>query len=277
MEDERASKSAGDHLFTGTIPQLYEELLVPMLFAPYASDLARRACARNPTALLELAAGTGAVTRELAACLAPSASLVATDINPPMLEQAARAGAPRQVRWQPADAMALPFADASFDAVVCQFGVMFFPDRALAYAQARRVLRAGGAFVFNTWDRLDANELTDAVQDALDDLYPDDPPRFMARTPYGYFDAGVIRDDLARAGFRAPPTITVVPARCRAPSARVVARGFCQGTPIHGELQARGPEQLARATDAIEAAIARRFGAGPIEGALSALVIEAAA
>ena len=266
-----------DTLFSGSVPQLYEELLVPMIFTPYARDLAARALARNPSALLELAAGTGAVTRVLDDRLPASASIVATDLSQPMLDQAARIDTRRPVTWQQADAMRLQFPDGGFDTVVCQFGVMFFPDRAHAYAQARRVLSPGGAFIFNSWDRIEANEFADAVQTALIDLYPEDPPRFMARTPHGYFDPAVIRDDLSRAGFRTPLSIAVVPARCRATSARVVAQAFCQGTPMRAELEARGPGQLARATDVAEAAVARRFGGGAIEGALSALVVEVTA
>jgi SAM-dependent methyltransferase len=265
---------AGDTMFTGAVPQIYGELLVPMIFAPYARDLATRVHGREISTLLEIAAGTGAVTRELADRLPASVSIVATDLSQPMLDQAARTGTTRPVKWQQADAMQLPFADASFDAVVCQFGVMFFPDRAHAYAQVRRVLRPGGAFIFNTWDRIEANDFPDAVQSALIDLYPDDPPRFMTRIPHGYFDPAIIRDDLARARFLATPTITPVRTRCSAPSPHTVAAAFCQGTPMRPELESRGPDELARATAAAADAIARRFGAGAIEGGISALVVE---
>lgn len=260
--------------------------MVPMIFAPYAQDLALRAArdlalrahpGRGNAAVLEIAAGTGVVTRALADQLPASASIVATDLNQPMLDHAARLGTSRPVTWQQANAMELPFSDASFDTVVCQFGVMFFPDRPRAYAQARRVLRAGGAFLFNTWDRIELNELTDEIQSAVIDLYPDNPPRFMARTPHGYFDPEVIRDDLARAGFRSPATITTLPARSHAASARHAARAICQGTPMRAEIEAHGPGELERATDAAEAAVARRFGRDAIEGAISALVVEVAA
>jgi SAM-dependent methyltransferase len=267
-----------DRVFAGSVPQLYEELMVPMLFAPYARDLALRAArGRADAAVLELAAGTGVVTRALADRLPASASIVATDLNQPMLDHAARIGTSRPVTWQPANAMQLPFPDASFDTVVCQFGVMFFPDRAQAYAQARRVLRAGGAFLFNTWDRIELNQFADEVQSALIALYPDDPPRFMARTPHGYFDPQVIRADLARAGFQAPASITTLPERSHAASARHAARALCQGTPMRAEIEAHGAGELERATDAAEAAVARRFGPGAIEGAISALVVEIAA
>ena len=261
----------------GSVPALYDALLVPLIFAPYAADLAERVRLRSPSKLLELACGTGAVTRALAERLPATVSMLATDLSQPMLDRAARIGTRRPVTWQQADAMQLPFSGATFDVVVCQFGVMFFPDRARAYEQVRRVLRPGGAFVFNTWDRIEANDFADTVERALGELYPEAPPRFMSRTPHGYFDPRAVEEDLARAGFGETATISPLAARARADSARVVAEAYCQGTPLRAELEGRGPDELARATDAAEAALARRFGAGPVEGALNALVVEVVA
>jgi ubiquinone/menaquinone biosynthesis C-methylase UbiE len=159
--------AATDALFAGSIPELYDNLLVPLIFEPYAQDLARRVAALQPARVLETAAGTGVVTRALAQALPGSCEIVATDLNSPMLDRAAAVGTARPVQWRQADAMQLPFDDASFDVVVCQFGVMFFPDRASAYAQARRVLRLGGVFVFNAWDRIEENEFADVVTRSL--------------------------------------------------------------------------------------------------------------
>jgi SAM-dependent methyltransferase len=274
---EQSRQGGGEPLadrFVGSVPALYDALLVPMIFAPYAADLAERVQRRSPSTLLELAAGTGAVTRALAERLPGTASLVATDLSQPMLDRAARIGTRRPVTWQQADAMHLPFSGATFEAVVCQFGVMFFPDRAHAYREVRAVLRPGGAFVFNTWDRIEANEFAETVERALGELYPEAPPRFMSRTPHGYFDPRTVKDDLARAGFGDTATISPLAARARAESARIVAEAYCQGTPLRAELEARGPNELARATDASEAALSRRFGGGAVEGALNALVVE---
>ncbi|HEX7952510.1 MAG TPA: class I SAM-dependent methyltransferase, partial [Burkholderiales bacterium] len=152
------SSPASDKVFAGSIPKLYDSHLVPLIFAPYASDLAERLRSRRISRLLEIAAGTGVVTRALAAALPDSAAIVATDLNQAMLDQAARVGTKRAVEWRQADAMQLPFEDASFDAVVCQFGVMFFPDKPKAFAEARRVLRPGGLFLFNVWDSIAENE-----------------------------------------------------------------------------------------------------------------------
>lgn len=262
-----------DKVFAGCIPALYEQYLVPMIFAPYANDLARRVADLQPRRILEIAAGTGAVTRALANAL-PEADIVATDLNPAMLEQAQAIGTARPVEWRQADALALPFDDGMFEAVVCQFGVMFFPDKPHAFAEVRRVLKPGGMFLFNVWDRVEANDFADAIGDALARVFPDDPPRFMARTPHGYHDVAVIRGDLASAGFASEPRIETLAFRSRADSPRDVALAYCQGTPWRNEIEARGPSKLEAATDAAELEIARRFGNGPVDGKIRAIVIE---
>lgn len=264
-----------DGLFAGSVPELYDRLMVPLIFEPYAADLALRVAALKPARVLEVAAGTGVVTRALARSL-PAADIVATDLNPPMLARAAAVGTARPVEWRPADAMQLPFADASFDVVVCQFGVMFFPDKAHAYAEARRVLRPGGAFLFNAWDRIEDNEIAHAVTEALATVYPADPPRFMARTPHGYHDAGAIVRDLAQGGFAAVPTIEVVAARSRAASALIPAMAYCQGTPLRNEIEARaaqGGASLAEATAAVAKALVERFGDGAVDAKIQARVV----
>jgi SAM-dependent methyltransferase len=269
------SSSEPDKVFAGSIPKLYESHLVPLIFEPYAADLAQRLAARSPGRVLEIAAGTGVVTRRLAAVLPASVSIVATDLNPPMLELAQSIVTARPVEWRQADALQLPFPDAAFDAVVCQFGVMFFPDKAKAYAEARRVLRPGGVFLFNVWDRLATNEFADTVESALAAVFPNDPPRFLSRTPYAYFERPLLERDLAQGGFTARPTFSVVAARSRAESARVPAIAYCQGTPLRSEIEARGASRLGEATDAVAEAIASRFGRGAVDGGIQALVIEA--
>jgi SAM-dependent methyltransferase len=268
--------SHADRAFAGSIPQLYERYLVPLIFEPYAADLAERVRAIAPARVLEIAAGTGVVTRRLAAVLAPETALVATDLNPPMLEHARSLGTARPVEWRQADAMALPFADEAFDAVVCQFGVMFFPDKAAAFAEARRVLRPGGTLLFNVWDRLEANDFADTVTAALAGRYPADPPRFLARTPHGYCDTAAIGRDLARGGFAVQATVDTVSRRSRADAPSAPAIAYCQGTPLRGEIEARDAAGLAAATECAAQAIARRFGPGPVEGGIRAHVVAVA-
>jgi SAM-dependent methyltransferase len=218
-----------DKVFTGSIPGFYETHLVPLIFEPYAADLANRLASRSVTRVLEIAAGTGVATRSLASTLPENVSIVATDLNQPMLDQAAAIGTKRPVEWRQADAMQLPFQDGMFDAVVCQFGAMFFPEKSKAFSEARRMLRPGGVFIFNVWDRIEENEFANTVTTALESLFPRDPPRFLARTPHGYYDHPAIERDLANGGFTAPSKISTVAARSRATSSRVPAVAYCQG------------------------------------------------
>lgn len=265
---------ATDKVFAGPVPQIYDRLLVPLIFQPYAEDLAARVMAAEPRRILEIAAGTGALTQEMAARL-DGGSIVATDLNPAMLDiAAARFAGDGRITCRQADALDLPFADESFDIVACQFGAMFFPDKAKGYAQARRVLKPGGRFLFNVWDTVEANAFTAVMLDALAELFPADPPRFLARTPHGYHDAGTIELDIMAGGFPRP-AIERVEKRSRADSAADVAIGLCQGTPMRGEIEARGTFGLEAATEAVAKALERRFGTGPIEAALSAFVVSA--
>ena len=263
-----------DLTFAGSIPALYDRYLGPLIFAGYAADLAARAAALRPTRVLETAAGTGIVTRALRAALPEAVEIVATDLNQPMLDHAAKVAPLAGVAWQQADALALPFADASFDVVACQFGAMFFPDKVAGYREARRVLRPGGTFLFNVWDRLEDSELPHEVSQAMGRHFQEDAPRFLERTPHGYFDRPRIEADVAAAGFHDVRMETVTH-RSRATSARDAAIAFCQGTPLRNELERLAPGRLEELTDLAAAALAARFGAGPIEGKIQAIVVTA--
>jgi SAM-dependent methyltransferase len=262
-----------DKVFSGSIAKLYETYLVPLIFEPYAVDLVTRLATRSPTQVLEIAAGTGVVTRALASVLPQSVSIIATDLNQPMLDHASSLGTKRPVEWRQADAMQLPFGDGTFDAVVCQFGVMFFPEKSKAFAEARRVLKPGGVFIFNVWDRIEDNEFAETVTTALASLFPKDPPRFLARTPYGYNDVSMIKRDLANGGFVASPQIATVASRSRARDSRAPAIGFCQGTPLRNEIEARDSMRLGEATDIAAEAIARRFGRENVDGKIQAHIV----
>ncbi|HEY0412592.1 MAG TPA: methyltransferase domain-containing protein [Allosphingosinicella sp.] len=263
-----------DTEFAGAIPQLYDRCLGPFLFEPYAQDIAARASALGPARILETAAGTGIVTAALAAAL-PEAEIVATDLNPAMLEVAAARMASGRVSFGAADAQDLPFPDGGFDLVVCQFGAMFFPDRPLAYREARRVLRPGGILLFNVWDRLEANPAAAAVAEAVAAVFPDDPPSFLSRTPYGYHDAARIAADLAAAGF-ADAAIETVAKRSRG-RASDVAPGLCEGSPLRAEIERRAPARLAEATAAALARLREAAGGDEIDLPMSALVVTASA
>src|SRR6266704_4275449 len=186
--------SETDKVFGVSIPENYDRYMVPLIFEPFAADLAQRAASLSPSAVLEIAAGTGVVTRALAPRLALGSSYIVTDLNQPMLDYAASRQAPdRRIKWRQADALALPFENAAFDLVCCQFGAMFFPDRISGYREANRVLKPGGHFLFNVWDRIEENVFADDVTNALAKIFPNDPPCFLARTPHGYNATALIR------------------------------------------------------------------------------------
>lgn len=266
--------SDADGKFAGSIPALYDRYLGPLIFEPYAADLAARVAALARGRVLETAAGTGIVTRALARTLPASTEIVATDLNQPMLDHAAARPGVERVAWRQANAQELPFPDGSFDAVVCQFGAMFFPDKVTGYREARRVLKPGGRFLFSVWDRIEDNDFADIVTKAVAALFPGDPPLFLARTPYGHHDVAAIERDLRSAGFERIDVETVTK-RSRAVSSRDPAIGLCEGTPLRNEIEARDPSRLAEATDAAAAAIAARFGPGPIDGKIQAIVFTA--
>jgi SAM-dependent methyltransferase len=265
--------SDGDDVFAGSIPKIYQRYLVPLIFEPYAADVVERLKSRDLSRVLEIAAGTGVVTRAMASRLDDRVSIVATDLTLAMLEEASSVGTRRMVEWRQADAMQLPFPDGGFDAVVCQFSVMFFPDKPKAFSEALRVLRTGGVFLFNVWDRIEENEFADTVTTALASVFPEDPPRFLARTPHGYHDRERIARDLADGGFTKPARITTVTARSRAAWARAPAIAYCQGTPLRNEIVARAAGRLEEATAIAEDSIARRFGPRDLDSKIQAHVV----
>jgi SAM-dependent methyltransferase len=268
---------ATDKVFSGSIPELYDRLLVPLIFEPYASDLAARIAKTAPQDVLETAAGTGALTAAMVSRLPATTRIVATDLNQPMLDHSsAKPSLQGRVTWRQADAQALPFDNATFDIVTCQFGMMFPPNRVKAYSEALRVLRPRGLFLFNVWGRISDNHFADVVTDAVSALFPHDPPVFLARTPHGYHDVARIREDVYAGGFR-DISIDTVDFTSKAKSARDVAIAFCQGTPLQNEIVARDASRLQEATNVAEAALTKRFGSGPIEGLISAYVITATA
>ncbi len=266
-----------DKLFAGSIPENYDRYMVPLIFEPYATDIARRAASLSPSAVLEIAAGTGVVTRAMAPKLSPNAIYIVTDLNQPMLDYAAsQQGPDSRIEWRQADALALPFENAAFDLVCCQFGAMFFPDRLTAYREAKRVLKPRGHFLFNTWDRIEENDFADDVTNALARMFPNDPPRFMARTPHGYHDTALIRRELEEAGFSGA-IIETIAEQSRASSPRIPAVAYCQGTVLRTEIEARDAGKLQAATDYAESAIADRHGSGEVAAKIQAHVIMAVA
>ncbi|HJS40246.1 MAG TPA: class I SAM-dependent methyltransferase [Sphingomicrobium sp.] len=260
-------------VFSGSIPAIYDRLMVPLIFAPYAELVADRAAALAPGRILETAAGTGAVTEALHRAL-PEAEIVATDLNEPMLEQAARRISAPNVRFLPADGLDLPFDGDSFDLVVCQFGIMFFPDKVRGNAEARRVLREGGRYMLVIWDQVERNLATMAAGRAVAELIPGEAGRFYERIPFRYHDPAGIERDLRAAGFERID-IETLERRSRAPSARDAALALVQGTPMRADIEEVAPGQLNAATDAAEEALRQFEGPGGFDAPMSAHLVTA--
>ena len=259
--------------FTGSFPEYYDQYLVPMQFAPYAQLLADRAKALAPSCVLETAAGTGILTQELVRRLPSGVMITATDLNQPMIDHARAKHGMAGVTWQQADAMNLPFPEGKFDLIVCQFGVMFFPDKQTAFREASRVLRPSGKFLFGVWD--DYRTMGDAPIAIAAGV----AGSMLAREPLSllsppYHDEDTIRADLTAAGFGAVQ-VERISQPARAASARDAAVITVHGSMIRTAIEAADPGRLNEATDAVERVMLARFGSGPIEGATNALIVTA--
>jgi len=268
--------AATDKVFSGSIAAIYESHMVPLLFAPYAVEMAGRVAAHHPATVLEVAAGTGAVTVELLRQLPKHAIITATDLNQGMLDVAAAKISDQRLHMRSCDALDLPFDDHSFDAVVCQFGAMFFPDKRTAYREAHRVLRKGGTYFVSVWDKLDNSPFFAVVTEAVAAAFPADPPGFFRRTPYGYNDVAAITATLRDAGFSGV-TSDKVTFPSSAPSAAHVAMALCQGTPLRSEIEQRLADGLAEITGVAERAVEKAFGKGPVETTMRAILFQATA
>lgn len=248
-----ATSRASDTVFSGSIPQGYDRHLGPLLFEPYAAIVAERVRDLAPRRILEAAAGTGILTSALHRAL-PDAEIAATDLNPAMLEVAASKLPSGTVTFRPADALELPFGDGEFDLVVCQFGIMFYPDKVRGNAEARRVLRGGGTYLAIIWDRLDLNPVSHVLGQAVAAEFPENPPTFMERAPFSYADPAQIERDMRAAGFT-DVTVETVPASSRV-NAHDAACGMCLGSPMTAEIAERGRGAVERAARVAERALA---------------------
>jgi ubiquinone/menaquinone biosynthesis C-methylase UbiE len=259
--------------FVGSIPPIYDRCLGPLLFHGFADDIVARLPAKTRLRVLETACGTGIVTERLIQRLRGAGTVIATDLNEAMVNHARVRLAGASVEWRQADATNLSFPDESFDAVVCQFGVMFFPDKLKGAREALRVLRPGGVFLFNTWDAMEHNPIVRITHETVATFFPDDPPAFY-RVPFSFHDAGTIREVLERAGFDAMEGRRVETTGT-SPSAEDAAVGLIDGNPIYGEIMARRPDALESVKAAVATNIRAELGDRPVRCPLRALVFRA--
>ena len=259
--------------FVGSIPENYDRYLGPLFFEAYARDLANRVPLGPATRVLEIASGTGIVTRLLQERLPAGASLVATDLNEAMIEYARpRIPAHSRVTWQTADGTSLPFPDQSFDVVVCQFGVMFFPDKVAGAREAYRVLRPGGRWLFNVWDSMESNPISSIGDRLVTEFFPANPPDFF-KIPWGFHDRKALQALPREAGFTRVRH-DVLTREVTAPSARDLARGMLEGSPMATAIRERGGDFEVMGV-ALAARLAAAFGDHPLRAPEQAIVITA--
>jgi ubiquinone/menaquinone biosynthesis C-methylase UbiE len=271
--DLEMSQSPSDHVFSESISEIYDGGLVPMIFDHYAAEVALLLSDVRIGDLLEVAAGSGAVTRVLAASMPEHVSITATDLNQAMIDRAIKVGTARSVQWQQADVMDLSFSDASFDVVVCQFGAMFFEPKSDAFAEVFRVLRPGGQFLFSVWNGIDVNDFAREVIRSLAEYFPGNPPTFFERVPHGYHNRQIIGNDLAEGGFTSIPVLEEKSFTSRAPTALHLATAFCMGTPLRSEIEQRYEGDLGDVVNFVSASVERRFGSSNLEGKMSATFV----
>jgi len=256
-------------VFEGSIPENYDRYLGPTLFEPFAHDIVERLKSVQPKKVLEVACGTGILTRRLQECL-PRARLVATDLNPGMIAFARpKFRNDSNVDWQEADAGELPFSDGSFDAVVCQFGLMFVPDKESGMREAFRVLNPGGVFLFNVWDSMDRNQFGAIAHKTITSFFEHDPPTFY-EIPFSFYDVDLIRGLLEKAGFKAiEKSLVTLP--LRSTSGADLAIGLVRGNPTATAIQERGVDMEA-VIQGVRQKIAEHYGDCPVEGTMQAFV-----
>lgn len=260
--------------FVGDIPSHYDNGLGPYIFVDYAADIARRAARLKPAAVLELAAGTGIVSKALRAQLDRDIHLKVTDLNGPMLEIArSKLGDVPNTDFAVADAMQLEFPDDHFDLIVCQFGVMFFPDKQASMREARRVLKSGGSYLFNTWGALEDNPFAALMIDITNRIFPDDPPVFY-KIPFSYPGPSEVCQDLLQSGFDQVDH-EVVDLDKAVDSWRQFATGLVFGNPSITELEERGTMSAEDVLVLVERELRARFGPEPASMPLKATVFHA--
>ena len=263
-----------DAAFVGSIPVNYDRYLGPLLFEQYADDLAARIAVTPGMRVLEIACGTGLVTERLVRRLRGEGTVVATDLNEPMIAYARQKpfGA-SGVEWRPADGTKLPFEEREFDAVVCQFGLMFFPDKTAGVREAFRVLKPGGRYLVSTWDSLAHNAYGRISHETIGSFFPSDPPDFY-RVPFSLHDTAVLRRWLEDVGFRDVECDTVSKVGV-SPTAADAAIGLVEGNPVYNAIMQRDPTALSGIRAAVAKNLAAELGDRPMRCPLRAFVFSA--
>jgi ubiquinone/menaquinone biosynthesis C-methylase UbiE len=256
--------------FIGSIPEKYDRYLGPLFFEPYAQDIITRIDPKPVRAVLEIACGTGRVTRHLINHFPAPVEIIATDLNADMLSIAKTINTDKRVDWEVADAQNLQFEDGRFDLVICQFGFMFVPDKAKAFSEAWRVLAPGGCLLFNFWDKLERNPLSSLGNKTVNEFFPEKPPIFL-QIPFSLYDEKLVHTMLKEAGFQ-DIDIQLVVKEGTSPSAKDAATGLIKGSPLFGFINQKNPALPDSMVEAVEKQFAKAFGTSPLKHTMQAWV-----
>jgi ubiquinone/menaquinone biosynthesis C-methylase UbiE len=260
--------------FAGSVPANYDQYLGPVLFEPYAIDLVSRINKASYKNVLELACGTGRVTKHLVSSLPAQGSLIATDLNKDMLNVAKNIIPGTHVKWMVVDAQELPFDENTFDHIICQFGVMFFPDKKKGFDEAYRVLQTNGRFLFNVWDSLEMNPRSAIIKQIMQEIMGDEAPDFLSKGPYSYYDKDIIEASLESAGFK-NIKLEVVQKTAYYAFAEDLIKGFVDGSPLSAYLVQQSPSLQQKIKDRLKQVIVAEFGETRIISPMQAIVCSA--
>ena len=257
--------------FAGSVPANYERYLGPFLFEPYALDLVSRLQDKKYPDILEIACGTGRVTAHLARSVKHD-TIIATDLNPDMIKVAKDIVQNDSIKWMPADAMQLPFDDDSFDLVVMQFGIMFFPDKEKGLKEAYRVLRTGGKIIYSTWNKVETVKAIHEGRVVIESYFGDDPPKFYS-VPFSMYDDRELTTITRRAGFKSITT-TLVKKEGVSPSSSDLAKGIVEGNPVYMAILEKDASLVNIIKDHVQKVLTEKFGAKDLRSPLEAWVVE---
>ncbi len=260
--------------FAGSVPTNYDQYLGPVLFEPYAVDLVKRIDTTSYHNVLELACGTGRVTKHLASMLPVDGSLIASDLNSDMLNVARNILPGERIKWMEIDAQDLPFGDEGFDHVICQFGVMFFPDKMKAFTESYRVLQPDGRLLFNVWDSLEFNPRSAIIKQVMEEIMGSEAPDFLSKGPYSYYNKNEITTSLRNAGFK-NIQLEAVQKTAYYAFADDLIKGFVDGSPLNSYLVQQSPSLQKEIKDKLKQAIVSQFGETQIISPMQAIVCSA--
>lgn len=260
--------------FNGSVPEVYETVLGNFIFEPFAVDIVNRISNKNAFNVLELAAGTGRVTKHLIHAFSPNAKIVASDISLPMMEKAKLVVSSQNLTWQQVDIADIPFSEGSFDVIVCQFGVMFLQDKLRAFSEIRRVLKLGGQLLFSTWACIEENPIWKISNQVATKFFGPAPAAIQKSGPFSICNAVDAEAQLHDAGFihtkvekqRITSSIS---------SASLAAKGFIHGLPLKDIIIKQNPEILSQIQEEMENSFADHFGNNPLTASFTAFVFEA--